>query len=120
MSLALGASHSARTSSQAAGPRSPSTATSCGASIVGGGSEKDAGSDCTLSTSVNLPIRPPDWSRSGWATRRSSSGDDDKESIEDLSVEDLAFMSNVLNDALFTDAPPFDDLAGVVIPVGDP
>lgn len=49
-----------------------------------------------------------------------SSGDDDKESIEDLSVDDLAFMSNVLNDALFTDAPPFDDLAGVVIPVGDP
>lgn len=75
VSLALGASES-ESLSQAAAPPSPSTATSCGASTVGGGSEKDAGSDWTRSTSVNLPTRPPGFSV-GLPTRRSPSSDDD-------------------------------------------
>ena len=75
VSLALGASESASTC-QAAAPPSPSTATSCGASTVGGGSENDAGSDWTLSTSVNLPTRPPGF-RVGLPTRRSSSSEEE-------------------------------------------
>ena len=49
-----------------------------------------------------------------------SASDAGKESLGDLSVHDLEFMSGFLQDALSPDgaALPFD--LGVVIPVGDP
>ena len=49
-----------------------------------------------------------------------SSSDAGKESLGNLSVHDLEFMSGFLQDALSPDdaALPFD--LGVVIPVGDP